>query len=438
MKPFRDVGGVAEAKVLGRRSKPGRVCAAVLLAVTMIMMIGAFARPSEAGYASIVVDADTGEVLRSRNADTRNYPASLTKLMTLYMLFEAVDSGKLTLDQRLHVSKRAAGQPPSKLGLKNGDSITVRDAIFTLITKSANDVATVVAEAISGTEWEFAQAMTKRARKLGMKRTRFRNASGLPNRRQLSTARDMATLALAMLRDFPHHYHFFGTERYRFGRKTYRNHNHLLAKYDGLDGMKTGYTRKSGFNLIASAKRDGRRIVAVVFGGRTARSRDRHMVKLLDTGFSRLAKIEPKQPAPVRVATVPKPVLKPRPSELLRETSAAAVNGARVHLPEPSPQYVPDVRIPEGPWAIQVGAYSSLSAAEGAIQKASTRLPNLLDSAAAALSPIEVERGAVLYRARFIGLEKRDAHLACRSLRAETMPCAILPNPDFEGRRAAT
>ena len=161
------------------------------------------AKPGEAGYASIILDADTGEVLRSRNADTRNYPASLTKMMTLYMLFAELDSGRMQLSDKLSVSKRAAGQPASKLGLKRGSSITVKQAIMAMATKSANDVATVVAEAIGGTEREFAAAMTTRARALGMKRTRFRNASGLPNRKQLSSARDMGVLAMAILRDFP-------------------------------------------------------------------------------------------------------------------------------------------------------------------------------------------------------------------------------------------
>ncbi|PPR28402.1 MAG: D-alanyl-D-alanine carboxypeptidase DacF [Alphaproteobacteria bacterium MarineAlpha10_Bin1] len=220
------------------------LCAAMLLAGT---------KQSEAGYASIVLDGDTGEVLRSRNADTRNYPASLTKMMTLYMLFEELDGGRMQMNTKMSVSKRAAGQPASKLGLKRGTTITVRHAIMALATKSANDVATVIAEAIGGTEWEFAAAMTNRARSLGMKRTRFRNASGLPNRKQLSSARDMGVLAMAILRDFPHYYHYFSADKITFKGKTHRTHNNLLNRYPGMDGMKTGYIRASGFNLVASA-----------------------------------------------------------------------------------------------------------------------------------------------------------------------------------------
>jgi D-alanyl-D-alanine carboxypeptidase len=211
---------------------------AAILVIATALLLGA-SKSSEAGYASIILDADTGEVLRSRNAETRNYPASLTKLMTLYMLFTELDSGRMQLSDEMMVSKRAAGQPPSKLGLKRGERIAVQQAIKALATKSANDVATVVAEAVSGTEWEFAAAMTARARTLGMKRTKFRNASGLPNRKQLSSARDMGVLAMAMLRDFPHYYDYFSLKSFTYGGKVYRTHNSLLNRYPGMDGMKT-------------------------------------------------------------------------------------------------------------------------------------------------------------------------------------------------------
>ena len=227
------------------------------------------ATAAQARYASIVIDYDTGRVLHESNADTRNYPASLAKMMTLYLAFEALERGDITLDKKLKVSRRAAGMPAAKLGLKRGETITVKNAILALITKSANDAAVVVAEALGEKETRFARMMTRKAKALGMKRTQFRNASGLPNRRQLSTARDMATLARALIRDFPKYYRLFATKEFVYKGKRYRNHNRLLRKYAGADGIKTGYIRASGFNLAASVSRNGRRLIEVVFGGKT-------------------------------------------------------------------------------------------------------------------------------------------------------------------------
>ena len=260
----------------------GLLC--VLLVSTMLAPLS-HAAPK---YAAIVINGDTGKVLHSRQADARRYPASLTKIMTLYMVFERLRDGKMTLSTRLKVSRRAAGQPPSKLGLAVGDTITVEQAIKALVTKSANDVAATVAENISGSELAFAKAMTQRARALGMTRTKFRNASGLPNRRQISTARDMATLAIAIQRDFPRYFKYFKTRSFRFRGRVYRNHNSLLGRYKGTTGIKTGYIGASGFNLVASVNRSGRHLIGVVFGGRSGRSRDRQMVRLLDRGFKRL------------------------------------------------------------------------------------------------------------------------------------------------------
>ena len=411
--------------------------AAVLAILLTVLLAGA--KPSEAGYASIILDADTGEVLRSRNGDTRNYPASLTKMMTLYMLFEQLDSERMNLKTKMKVSKRAAGQPASKLGLRRGETITVRQAIMALATKSANDVATVVAEAISGTEWEFAVAMTKRARSLGMKRTRFRNASGLPNRKQLSSARDMGILAMALLRDFPHYYDYFSATSFTYDGVTHRTHNNLLDRYPGMDGMKTGYIRASGFNLVASALRDGRRVIAVVFGGRTAKSRDKHMVKLLDLGFKRMSQRDRQrsvqQYAGLQSRKIPLPLVKPGTVvETVVETAAKVVAvkavakrrvASGILLPtRPRPTI--------GKWAIQIGAYRSVRAAESALQQASKRLTTLLTNALAALTPIEMKRGDILYRARFLGLHKKQVTKACNTLKAVTMPCAVMPNPDFQ------
>ncbi|MEO0392318.1 MAG: D-alanyl-D-alanine carboxypeptidase family protein [Pseudomonadota bacterium] len=237
-------------------------------------------------YASIVVDAYTGEVLSSDRADKQLYPASLTKIMTLFMVFEALERKEIKLTDPLPVSRRAAGMPPSKLHLRQGSTIKVEDAIMALVTKSANDVAVVVAEALGGTEIQFARKMTDRARQLGMSRTTFRNASGLPNRYQKSTARDMATLGRVLISRFPDYYTYFGSRRFSHNGRTYRNHNKLLGSYNGTDGIKTGYINASGFNLVASAQRDGRRIIGVVYGGRTSARRNNHMVNLLDRGFA--------------------------------------------------------------------------------------------------------------------------------------------------------
>lgn len=259
--------------------------AAAFLAVTAFGSGAALAEK----YAAIVIDADSQEVLHDRNADEPRYPASLTKVMTLYMLFDALKSGEVSLDERLVVSRYAASQAPSNLKLRTGSRITVRDAIGALITKSANDVAVVVAERLGGTESRFAQLMTVKARSLGLEHTRFVNASGLPDTRQLTTARDLSLLAEAMLRDHSDYYHYFSTEKFAWGGKTYKNHNELLGAVDGVDGIKTGYTRASGFNLMASARRDGHRIIAVMLGGSTARARDRHVEALLEAAFSTYA-----------------------------------------------------------------------------------------------------------------------------------------------------
>lgn len=236
-------------------------------------------------YASIVVDADTNEVLHARHADAPRYPASLTKAMTLYMLFDALKAGEVQFTERLPVSRHAASQPPSSLGLRPGSTISVRDAIDALITKSANDVAAVVGERLGGTESRFATLMTAKAKSLGMNNTVFRNASGLPDTQQLSTARDMAILAEHLLEDHADYYHYFSRASFSWGKRSYKNHNNLLKSVDGVDGIKTGYTRASGFNLMASAKRDGRRVIAIMFGGSTSKSRDAHVTDLIEAAY---------------------------------------------------------------------------------------------------------------------------------------------------------
>lgn len=250
-------------------------------------------KPLPDRYASIVLDANSGAVLYMRNPDALRYPASLTKMMTLYLTFEALDKGELTLDHVLKASKHAARQAPSKLDLRLEDKIVVDDAIRAVVTKSANDAAVVLAEEIGGTEKEFARLMTEKAHALGMDHTTFRNASGLPNPSQKTTARDLATLSMALKRDFPQYFSYFSTPNFTWGGVTYQNHNKLLTQFTGTTGLKTGYTAASGFNLATSVTRDGHDLIAVVLGGRTAKARDQHMMQLLEVQFARLKSGEP-------------------------------------------------------------------------------------------------------------------------------------------------
>lgn len=354
-------------------------------------------------YASIVIDVESGKVLHESRADVRNYPASLTKMMTLYLLFEALDRGELSLDSKLKASKRAAQQPATNLALKAGDTITVEEAIKALIIRSANDVATVVAEALGGTESKFAQMMTKRAHELGMANTTFRNASGLPDEGQKSTARDLATLAIALLRDFPHYYHYFSATKFTYKGRTYTTHNRLMQSYEGADGLKTGYIRASGFNLATSAVRNGRRLVAVVLGGRTAQTRDAHMAELLDRSFAdtRLASLPKTRSVNAPVLALVPPVKPAVPVEF-----AASDLGGMVPVSRDA-----------GQWGVQVGAYSRLAPAQLAAEQAVRMLPDLLGGAR-----IVIDR-AKYYRSRVVGLSEEDARTACKLLKAKKTDC---------------
>lgn len=265
--------------------------------LTLCLLAMCFGHMAQAEkYASLVIDMESGEVLHARHADAPRYPASLTKAMTLYMLFDAMKSGEVGLYEQLPVSYNAAKQPPSSLRLRSGTSITTRDAIYALVTKSANDVAVVVAERLAGTEAQFAQDMTDTARAMGMSRTTFKNASGLPDTKQVSTARDMAILAERLLSDHADYYGYFANKRFAWGKAHYTNHNSLIGRIEGVDGIKTGYTRASGFNLMASAKRNGRRVIAIMFGGTTSRSRDSHVAELIEAAYTSMTSDKAGQP----------------------------------------------------------------------------------------------------------------------------------------------
>src|ERR1700678_3673305 len=232
-------------------------------------------------FASIVVDGNSGEVLNATNADALRHPASLTKIMTLYLLFERLEAGRMKLDTEMQVSEHASEQAPTKLGLRPGQTIQVEDAIKGLVTRSANDAAVVIAEAIAGDESDFAKLMTRKARALGMTRTVYRNASGLPDDDQVTTARDQSTLGRAIQERFPRYYRYFSTMMFNYHGHSIANHNHLLGSVEGVDGIKTGYTRASGFNLVTSMRRGNRHLVGVVMGGRSGGSRDAIMRSLL-------------------------------------------------------------------------------------------------------------------------------------------------------------
>lgn len=391
---------------------------AALAAAALLVPLGV----AEARYAAIVIDAQSGEVLYARQADKRRYPASLTKMMTLLMTFEALDGGRLELAQKLPVSRRAAGQTPSRLGLKARQTLTVEQAILGLVTKSANDAATVLAEALGGTEAKFAQAMTTRARALGMKQTRFTNASGLYNRHQVTSARDMATLARVLQQNFPQYYHYFSTRSFTFKGRDYQNHNRLLGRYAGSDGIKTGYIRASGFNLAASARRGPDRLIGVVFGGRSSRSRDDHMIKLLDQGF---AKLEARRQAALRAAAsagkvAALAVSKPPPLAGAGITLATAAETPR-EVGSAAPQL---------PWALQVGAFRHLASAEKQIERVARALPDALADARIWILRYE-EGGKNLYRARFVGFDESGARRTCGQLKRKGISCLpISPEHD--------
>jgi D-alanyl-D-alanine carboxypeptidase len=416
-------------------------------AVLFVVVLAFATFPSQAfaKYASIVVDADSGAVLREENADTRNFPASLTKIMTLYMLFEAIDTGRIKLDQDLPVSANAQKQEPSKLNLRKGQTIKARDAILALVTKSANDVAVVAAEAIGGSETRFARMMTVKALALGMKRTQFRNASGLPDDRQLSTARDMSILARALMRNFPRYYPYFSTEQFAYKGEIYGNHNGLLGTYDGVDGIKTGYIRASGFNLVASAERNGRRIIGVVFGGKTSAWRNKHMAGLLDDGFEKVTRIAKAARPLLETVEFEPPLNKPVLSAAKRPSGKVELALAPTKPPPPPPEtaapkaVAPAVALGVAvtEWSIQVGAFRQFALAQAAVGRASSLAPALLEDAIVHILPVQSRTGA-LFRARLTGFDKRTASKACTLLMAKRMDCLAVPPPQGTEVASAT
>ena len=336
--------------------------------------------------AAIVIDFDTKEVLFEVNANTKNYPASLTKIMTLYILFDQIEKGLLTYDTKLKVSKIASSRSPSKLYLEAGSYIKVEDAIMALIIKSANDVATVVAENISGTEKDFAKLMTRYARNLGMANTTFKNASGLPNRAQLTTARDISILSHALISNFPEEYKLFSKQNFTYNGKTYKTHNKLMLSYEGADGIKTGYIKASGFQLAFSAVRNNKRLVGVIFGGDTGKQRDRSLKIIMDKEFAELG-INKKQKKSTNVK---------------KETKKTQTNS----------------------YSIVVGTFKYRNNAEKQLKLIKSKYPKTTTAKKANIVLIKVS-GKQLYESRFENFTKKEAYSACKRLKKYNRDCFV-------------
>ncbi|MGB0934807.1 MAG: serine hydrolase [Alphaproteobacteria bacterium] len=350
-------------------------------------------------YTAFVMDCHTGDVYHEHKADNIVYPASLTKMMTLLMIFDALESGKLKFHQKLKISKKASRQPPTKLGLKSGGYVTVKDAIYGLMVKSANDAAVVVAEALAGSEAKFAAQMTRKARKLGLRNTTFKNASGLPNKHQKTTAREMAKLSRILINKYPRYYKYFSTRVFKYKGRSFRNHNKLLTRVKGCDGIKTGYINASGWNLAASAVQNGHRLIAVVIGGKTRQWRDRQVAKLLNAGFKNVRSHQRHTPMPRLKPLMIAPPKKPKTG--FRTISPATKTGT---------------------WAIQVGAFKAKNQAQTLAQSARSLLP-ILKKAQVLVSPSPKKK---MYRARLIGLDENMAKKACTHLSKSGLDCLAM------------
>ena len=420
--------------------KSFRPILALFVATTVAALVPASDAAAQSKRAAIVIDANTGKTLYSSNADALRYPASLTKMMTLYMTFEAMTAGKISKDTRVPFSKFAAAKPPTKLGVRPGGSITVESAILSLVTKSANDSAAALGELLGGSETNFARMMTTKARKLGMSSTTFRNASGLPDGAQKTTARDMATLGIALREHYPKYYSYFSTRSFAFGKSRMANHNRLLGQVAGVDGIKSGYTRASGFNLVTSVKSGDRKLVAVVMGGTSGAERNNTMKKLIATYLPKAStrsggalvatrKIEAQDPAvaslvetkrekaaPVARVEEPVEVAYARPQARPEEPIADAVEVAAVDPVKTS-------SVSASGWVIQVGSVGSEAEARALLDKTSDKAANLLASA----SPFTerfAKGGTTYVRARFSGFPSQThAAKTCAALKKRSIAC---------------
>lgn len=369
-------------------------------------------------YASIIVDTDNLDILHARQIDALRYPASLTKVMTLYLAFDALDAGQLRLDEKVKVSAVAARTPPVDIGLRAGQTISIDTLIQAIAVRSANDAAVVLAERLGGTEAAFAEQMTAKARSLGMTHTTFKTANGLPNPEQFTTARDMAKLANAVLVNHRRHYHYFGLKTFTYNGRTYRNTNRLLREREEVDGFKTGYTNDSGYNLIVSAHRNGRRLIAVVLGGATGASRNSHMSDLIDRGFDVMGvtpqTIEIAQ-APEKAPTPKQKTRKDEPVNILRLRG----QNAPILLPASTKTQGHDMRLPHGDWSVQLGLFEDENSAKAHLDSL-TLLPDL-----AKATPLLSPRGSMI-AARMTGLSAQSARTACKALVKTRHGCLII------------
>lgn len=401
----------------------------------------------ESRCASILIDGHTGTVLKGENFDRQVYPASVTKLMTLYLMFEAIENGRFALSDRLVVSARAAAAEPTKIGLSSGSTITVEDAIEAVAVKSANDIAIAIAEAVSGTEASFARRMNQKAAELGMSRTSFRNASGLPDPAQLTTARDMSRLAQRLLRDYPNYKRYMGLTSAQVAGRRIDGHNRLLKSGD-CTGGKTGFIRASGYNLVAWNERNGRQVIAAVFGGSSISARDRKTADLLRAGMGTIPSAPTQQitEASLNAARtwIPGVMPKPRPASNAQTVSSSAQPPATIEEIEADEAAAPAPALPEGvisvsadsfklpsnsftaSWAIQVGAYRDTAQAQRALAQATRTLPVLLGAALPRTLATTTTMGQ-LHRAQLIGLDETAAKSACVTLSQQGMQCLTMP-----------
>jgi D-alanyl-D-alanine carboxypeptidase len=385
-------------------------------------------RPYNPPYAHIVVDAATGRVLYQSDADRALYPASLTKIMTLLLTFEALESRKISLNSSVVFSSHAVNMPPSRIGLKAGQSMTVENAIKALVTKSANDVAVAMGEKLGGNETSFAQMMNLKARQIGMSQTHFENASGLHNVRQVSSARDMSKLAIYLMNTYPNYYHYFSLKEFTFNGKVNRNHNRLMETYRGMDGLKTGYIVPSGFNLVASAKRGNTRLIGVIFGGKSTAARNTQMANLLDAGFAgkslitqNEAPVEKTKPARQTVLTLDAPSRPPKSVNdnvaLLKKPTMTADVGKTGLVSAPTPTAASTApAIGQDTWAVQIGAYQDRVSTDQALYRALKDLPAPLNRGNPVIVPLRSSDASWVFRARIAGYTRAQAIEACKHI----------------------
>ncbi|SSC71388.1 unnamed protein product [Ciceribacter sp. T2.26MG-112.2] len=432
----------------------------LLIALSFLLTVASFSTTASAGSAQLLLDARTGEVLASENPDSLNHPASLTKMMTLYMTFEAIRRGELSWDSRVPFSKYAASRPPTKLRVKAGDAITVKEAVLGLIVQSANDAAAALAEKLGGSESAFAAEMTRKARALGMAKTTFVNASGLPDARQITTARDMSTLGIALLRDFPEEYKLFNTKSFAFRGRTINGHNNLMYRYKGMDGIKTGYTNASGFNLVSAVRDGNRRVIGVVMGGRSAASRDKIMEKLIAGNIARasggtqllasnstrvgmdLARLGDNVPVPAPrqdavAAVIGLASASPVAASTLGTAYAQPVEVAAAAVASDVAPLNPQAEIPLAQpaaatakargWQIQIAAASSAELAMDLLADAKAKIGGALADRDTYTEAVTRD-GSTFYRARFTGFaSKTEARSACDQLVKNRYDCVLMP-----------